>query len=106
MSKIPNSSAVSSLLYAMICTRLDISQAIILASHYLEKPGKDHWKAVQWIFKFLQGTTNTCLPFGKYSRNIIGYVDFDFSGDLDKRQSLTGYLFTFGGTVISWKTSL
>ena len=33
-------------------------------------------------------------------------MDSDFSGDLDNRRSLTGYLFTFGGTVISWKESL
>ena len=72
----------------------------------MANPGKEHWKAVQWIFRFLQGTKNTCLHFGKSTGDVIGYVDSDFAGDLDKRRSLTGYLFTFGGTAISWKASL
>ena len=106
MAKMPYSSAVGSLMYAMICTRPDISQAISLVSRYMANPGKEHWKAVQWIFRFLQGTKNTCLHFGKSTGDVIGYVDSDFAGDLDKRRSLTGYLFTFGGTAISWKASL
>lgn len=36
----------------------------------------------------------------------MGYVDFDYIGDLDKRRSLTKYVFTFYGYVISWKATL
>ncbi|KAG8477716.1 hypothetical protein CXB51_027660 [Gossypium anomalum] len=35
-----------------------------------------------------------------------GYVDADFAGDLDRRRSLTGYVFTIGGCAISWKATL
>ena len=37
---------------------------------------------------------------------IVGYVDSDYAGDLDKRRSLTGYVFTLCGSVISWKATL
>jgi len=37
---------------------------------------------------------------------LTGYVDSDFGGDLDKRKFLTGYVFTLGGCVISWKSTL
>ena len=40
------------------------------------------------------------------SLEIILDVNSDFSGDLDKRRSLTSYLFTFEGTVMSWKALL
>ncbi|GJV93371.1 retrotransposon protein, putative, ty1-copia subclass [Tanacetum coccineum] len=30
---------------------------------------------------------------------LVGYVDSDYAGDLDKRRSLTGYVFTIGGCV-------
>ena len=36
---------------------------------------------------------------------IFGYVDFDYDEDWDKR-SLTGYVFTLCGSVISWKATL
>ena len=90
MAKIPYSSAVGSLMYAMICTRPDISQAVSLVSRYMANPGREHWKAVQWIFRFLQGTKNNCIHFGKSIGKVTGYVDSDYAGDLDKRRSLTG----------------
>ena len=37
---------------------------------------------------------------------MIGYVDSDYAGDLDKRQSTTGYVFTFARGPISWNSTL
>ncbi|PHT38563.1 hypothetical protein CQW23_22136 [Capsicum baccatum] len=44
--------------------------------------------------------------FGRNRDRLIGYVDSDFAGDLDKSRSLTGYVFTIGGCAISWKDTL
>ncbi|KAG8493558.1 hypothetical protein CXB51_011740 [Gossypium anomalum] len=44
--------------------------------------------------------------FGRTKDGVIGYVDADFAGDLDRRRSLTGYVFTIGGCAISWKATL
>ncbi|KAG8482499.1 hypothetical protein CXB51_024054 [Gossypium anomalum] len=44
--------------------------------------------------------------FGKTKDGVIGYVDANFAGDLDRRRSLTGYVFTIGGCAISWKATL
>ena len=106
MSRVPYSSAVGSLMYAMVCSRPDLSHALSVVSRYMANPGKEHWKAVQWIFRYLRGTFNACLQFGKSRDGLIGYVDSDYAGDLDKRRSLTGYVFTIGGCAVSWKTSL
>ena len=57
MSKVPYSSAVGSLMYVMVCSRPDLSYAMSLVSKYMSNPGKEHWKAVQWIFRYLRGTT-------------------------------------------------
>ncbi|KAG8500695.1 hypothetical protein CXB51_002843 [Gossypium anomalum] len=106
MSHVPFSSAVGSLMYAMVCSRLDLSYAVSAVSRYMANPGKEHWKAVQWILRYLRGTTNVCLQFGRTKYGVIGYVDADFAGDLDRRRSLTGYVFTIGGCAISWKATL
>ncbi|KAG8481151.1 hypothetical protein CXB51_025916 [Gossypium anomalum] len=45
-------------------------------------------------------------PFGRTEDGVIGYVDADFAGDLDRRRSLTGYSFTIEGCAISWKATL
>ena len=107
MSCIPYSSAVGSLMYAMVCTRPDLSHAVSVVSRFMSKPGKVHWEAVKWIMRYLRGSTDVCLVFeGQKNRGVVGYVDSDYAGDLDKRRSLTGYIFTVFGCTISWKATL
>nr|AAL75759.1 Putative pol polyprotein [Oryza sativa Japonica Group]AAL91607.1 Putative pol polyprotein [Oryza sativa Japonica Group]AAP51772.1 retrotransposon protein, putative, Ty1-copia subclass [Oryza sativa Japonica Group] len=106
MSRVPYSSAVGSLMYAMVCSRPDLSHAMSLVSRYMANPGKEHWKAVQWIFRYLRGTADACLKFGRTDKGLVGYVDSDFAADLDKRRSLTGYVFTISSCAMSWKATL
>ena len=53
MSRVPYSSAVGSLMYAMVCSRPDLSHALSVVSRYMANPDKQHWNAVQWIFRYL-----------------------------------------------------
>jgi hypothetical protein len=106
MSKVSYSSAVGSLMYAMICSRPDLSYAMSLVSRYMSNPGKEHWNAVKWIFRYLRDTSNACLQFGRTRKGLVGYVDSDFAADLDRRRSLTGYVFTIGGCAVSWRACL
>jgi ATP-binding cassette subfamily B (MDR/TAP) protein 1 len=46
------------------------------------------------------------LKFGRTGGGLVGYVDLDYAADLDKRRSLTGYVFTVGGCAVSWKATL
>jgi hypothetical protein len=40
MSRVPYSSTIGSLMYAMVCTRLDIAHAVGVVSRYMNNPGK------------------------------------------------------------------
>ena len=64
MASIPYSSAVGSLMYVMVCTRPDIAYAVGVVSRFMVNPSKEHWEAVKWIFKYLRGSSNSCLSFG------------------------------------------
>ncbi|KAK0585008.1 hypothetical protein LWI29_022138 [Acer saccharum] len=55
MAKVPYASAIGSLMYAMTCTRPDISHAVGVVSRYMSNPGKLHWEAVKWILRYLRG---------------------------------------------------
>ena len=72
-----------------------------LVSHYKSNPSKEYWKAVQWIFRYLRGTTDSCLKFGRIDNGVLSYVDSDYATDLDRRKSLTGYVFTIGSCAVS-----
>ncbi|KAJ9567521.1 hypothetical protein OSB04_003487 [Centaurea solstitialis] len=106
MVRVPYSSAVGSLMYAMICTRPDLAYAVSMVSGYMANPGKEHWKAVQWIFRYLKGTANLCLHFGRNSSGVLGYTDSDYGKDVDNRRSITRYVFTLDGCAISWRAHL
>jgi len=106
MSKVPYASAIGSLMYAMVCTRPDIAHAVGVVSRFMSRPGKQHWEAVKWILRYLEGSSDTCLCFTGASLKLQGYVDADFAGDIDSRKSTTGFVFTLGGTAISWASNL
>ena len=93
-------------MYAMLCTRLNIARVVGVVSRYMNNPGKEHWKAVQWILRYLRGTTSHALCFGGSNTILQGYVDADMSGDKDSRRSTTGYVFIVGGTAVSWISKL
>ncbi|KAH9750946.1 Integrase catalytic domain-containing protein [Citrus sinensis] len=87
----------------------DISHAVSLVSKFIANPGYEHWRAVQWIMRYLKRTLEVGLIYGGEDKNghtLICYVDADFAGDLDKRRSQTGYLFTLEGCTVSWKATL
>ena len=106
MSTIPYSSAVGSLMYAMVCTRPDIAHAVGVVSRFLSNPGKKHWEAVKWILRYLKGTSNSSLCFGGADPVLEGYTDSDMAGDPDGRKSTSGYLYTFAGGAVSWQSRL
>jgi hypothetical protein len=106
MSKVSYSSVVGSLMYAMVCSRPDLSHAMSVVARYRSNPGKEHWKVVQWIFIYLRGSSSACLCLGKSGDGLVDYVDSDYGGDLDRRRSLSGYVFTVGDCAVSWKARL
>jgi hypothetical protein len=93
-------------MYAMVCSRPDLSHDMSVVSRYMANPGKEHWQAVQWILRYLRGSSNAHLCFGKSGDGLFGYVYSDYASDLDKRRSLSGYVYTVRGCVVSWKACL
>ena len=56
ISHIPYSSAVGSLIYAMVCTRPDLSYVVSVISRFMHNPGKNHWNGVKWILRYVKGS--------------------------------------------------
>uniref|UniRef100_A0A7N2N871 Retrovirus-related Pol polyprotein from transposon TNT 1-94 n=1 Tax=Quercus lobata TaxID=97700 RepID=A0A7N2N871_QUELO len=78
MSKVLYALAIGSLMNAMVCTRPYIAHAVGVVS------------------RFMNGA----------SLKLQGYVDADFTGDIDSRKSTIGFVFTLDGTAISWASNL
>ncbi|CAL2276443.1 unnamed protein product [Prunus armeniaca] len=108
MEKVPYANVVGCLMYAMVCTRPDIAQAISVVSRYMANLGKQHWDVVKWTLRYLKGSWRQRIMFEKQKENamVLEYVDADYAGDLDKRMSTSGYVFTCAGGPISWRALL
>ncbi|GKA87395.1 putative RNA-directed DNA polymerase [Tanacetum coccineum] len=106
MDRVPYASAVGSLMYAMVCTRPDLAHAVGVVSRFLSNPGKKHWEAVKWIFRYLRGTSKLGITFGNGKPMLVGYTDSDLAGNKDNMKSTSGYLMTFAGGAVSWQSRL
>ncbi|KAK8708328.1 hypothetical protein V6N13_059372 [Hibiscus sabdariffa] len=78
MSQIPYASVIGSIMYAMICTRPDLSYALSMTSRYQANPEQ---------------------------LSIKGYTDASFQTDKDDSRSQSGFVFRLNGGAVSWKSS-
>ena len=53
MKAVPYALTVSSLMYVMLCTRLDICFVVGIVSRYQSNPGMKYWTVVKHILKYL-----------------------------------------------------
>ena len=106
MRRVPYTSTVGILMYAMVCTRLDIAYAVGVVSRFLSNPGRQHWEAIKWIMRYLRDTSNLKLTFGSGKPVLVGYTDSNMAGNVDNRKSTSCYLMTFSGGAVSWQSRL
>ncbi|KAK2429799.1 secreted RxLR effector protein [Trifolium repens] len=106
MNEIPYASAIRSIMYAMLCTRPDVSYALSTTSRYQSDPGESYWIAVKNILKYLRRTKETFLVYGgEEELAVVGYTDASFQTDKDDFRSQSGFVFCLNGGAVSWKSS-
>jgi hypothetical protein len=99
----PYHEAVGALNWAALATRPDIALAIGTVAKFAANPGIAHWDAVKWIYRYLAGTRDLWLSYGKTKRVLEGYANADGSMTEDRR-AITGYVFLIDGGAISWSS--
>jgi hypothetical protein len=108
MEHVPYASVVGSLMYVMTYTQPDISHTVGVLSRYMSTPGKEKWAVIKRVFKYLCGTKDYAILYQGKPRcdsgklNVHGFVDADWTGDLDQQRSNNGYVFKMFGGAIIW----
>jgi Reverse transcriptase (RNA-dependent DNA polymerase) len=98
-------SIIGSLLYLMIGTCPDISYAVTHLSQFTTNPSEDHYKAALHICRYLAGTQDYKLVYGKTAdKGLMAYTDSDWAADKIRRWSITGYFFKLADGIISWRS--
>jgi hypothetical protein len=104
-SQLEYSRIIGSLMYVMNCTRPDIAYSVSKLSRFTSNPGENHWKAIIRVLGYLKYTQNYGLHFTRYPAVLEGYSDANWISDSKDSKSTSGYVFTLGGAVVSWKSS-
>ena len=97
---------VGSLVYAMVCTRPDLSYVVTKLSQHLSCPTEGDLVTMKHVFQYIQGTLDQGLFFSKQIPRLSAYCDADWGSTCEDRKSITGYCFSLSpeGPVISWKS--
>ena len=98
---------VGSLIYAMTCTRPDLSYVVGKLSQNLAKPTNADLQLSKFVLKYIKGTLNYSLKFRKSTEDLklIGFCDSDYANGND-RKSISGYCFRLSsnGPMIIWRS--
>ena len=96
------------LLYAAISTRPDIAYAVNQLARHVQAPLERHMNAVGRVFRYLAGTRDTGLVFGRASRGdavqLSAYSDADWASDKSDRKSISGWIARINGDPVSWQS--
>ena len=93
MARVPYSSAISSLMYAMMCTRPDISFDVKLVNRFQSNSRPGHWKTIKMILRYLKRIADCLLCYRGANLNLVSYSNVDWGGDLDEQKYTSNYAF-------------
>ncbi|KAL0428635.1 UNVERIFIED_CONTAM: Retrovirus-related Pol polyprotein from transposon TNT 1-94, partial [Sesamum latifolium] len=87
----------------------NIAFSVNLLARYSSTPTKRHWNGVKHILCYLRGTSDMGLYFERHedvkATNLVGYSDAGYLSGPHKAISQSGYVFMYGGTAISWRST-
>jgi hypothetical protein len=91
-------------MYLAGATRPDISFAVSKLSRFTSNPGSDRWCALERVMRYLRGTSVYGLHYTGYPTVLDGYSDSNRISDAAEIKATSGYIFTIGGTTVSWRS--
>jgi len=98
MKNIPFREALGSLMWLQVATRPNITFSVNKLARFAHNPGKAHWNALKHVMAYIKGTIDYGITYKDGSSlKPSGYVDSDYAGCKDTRQSTEGNIFMVAG---------
>ena len=102
----PYKEAVGGLMWLVVMSRPDITNAVRAVSRQSNSPAERRWKAVLQIIRYLLGTKDLSLTFEWGSGlEISVFADANYTEKADYRRSVSGVAVTVGKSSVSWFSS-
>jgi hypothetical protein len=103
-------SHVSSIMYAALLSRPDVTYPTNVCARYMGNPGQQHMNAVMRIYEYLYSTADKVIQYKQPDEpemvnRLVCYVDTSHA-DSDDLRTTCGYIIYLNGGPISWRTLL
>jgi hypothetical protein len=96
---------IGSLLYIMLRTHPDIAFAVTKLAQFAANPSKEYLDKAKYVLCYLADTPKYALVYkGASNKGLITHTDSDYTADLVKHQSMTGYPIKLANGIISWQS--
>ena len=102
ITQLEYASAIGSMMYAMHCTRPDISFSVGKLSKFTSNPSVNHWKAIGRVLGYLKKTISLRLFYSEFPAVLEDCSDAIWINSVSDNKSTSGWIFTFGGDAIFW----
>jgi hypothetical protein len=91
-------------MYLASATRSDILFAMNKLSRFVSNPEDYHCNALERVMCYLVGIMDYGIHYTAYPKVLEGYSDSNWISNADEIKATSGYVFTFGGGAVSWKS--
>lgn len=85
-------------------TRPDIAFSVSMLRRFCSNPEPTHWRLAKRTLRYLKETSNYGITYECGKKNLQGFTDSDWAGDVNDRKSCTGNVIMLAGGPISWKS--
>jgi hypothetical protein len=85
-------------MYVASATRLDIK-----LRQFTSNPGDNHCCVLERVMHYMAGTIYYVIHYSWYPTVLEGYNDANWISDVDELYATSGYIFTLGGAIFSWR---
>ena len=92
-------------MYLVNFIRPDIAYTVGRLSRYTKSSNKNYYISIHRVVKYLRGTIYYGLCYIVFPSVLEEFSDANWIFDLNKMKSISGYVFTLGGGVVSWKST-
>ncbi|UYV83660.1 hypothetical protein LAZ67_23001938 [Cordylochernes scorpioides] len=104
VDKVQYQSLIGSLIYLSVSTRPDIAYTISTLGQFSNDPRRQHWNIAKRVLRYLRKTSGLKITFKKSTKELYGYVDAYWGGNLMDRKSHSGFVFYLAGGPIAWES--
>jgi hypothetical protein len=98
-------SYVGRVMFTCMKTEPTISNACRELTCHLNAPNETHWTALKYLIGYLKNEGFQGLKMrAPNDRRVVAFIDSDYASDRGDRKSISGYLVTIGGCLVSWQS--